>query len=245
MIIFSIGRRCNTVEFLKKFKLYKGASPFDWHVISLETVIWFINNEFKNFTDDIYLPWVKKIINQKNFNDTNIPSVDDFKYLRINLRNHKNFGLNLNTVDINDIETDLYTSKKGLYYFHYDMSKNDIIQQQQRRIQRFLDTNINECLLLYIWTSLTVDKIDTTVNEIKNQIKLLNKPYKMLFVLPIECGDNALKKLVDENNLTIVTIKVPAWEVQSKKYYNENNLNNTQIKWRELYNFIKRHYKIS
>ena len=245
MIIFAIGRRCNTVEFLKKFKIYKGASPFDWHMVTLETAIYFINNNFENFIDDIYLPWDKKIINKKN-HKTLTKYVDNFEYLRINLRNHKHFGLNLNTVDINNLETNLYEAQKGLYYFHYDMDSDKIKQQQKRRIDRFLNEDPNNCLLLYIWSSLRLEEIQKTILYIKEKVSsVVKKHYNFLFVLPIENLQNSMETIHVDKKLSIIALKVPKWDIQSKKYYNENNLNNPQIKWKQLYRFIFKNYSIS
>lgn len=53
--IFSIGYRCDSVDFLKKFNLRKFSSPFDFLFIDFETSLKIINNNFDDFLHDIIL----------------------------------------------------------------------------------------------------------------------------------------------------------------------------------------------
>jgi hypothetical protein len=51
--VFSVGYRCNSVEFLRRFEVSKFSGPFDWMYIDLETSLMNIHNRFEFYLDDI------------------------------------------------------------------------------------------------------------------------------------------------------------------------------------------------
>ena len=240
MEIICIGRRCNSTEFVRKYNLTDKtctSSPFDWDFICLESVIYFLNCNFKNYTNDIYMPWENKIIN--NTQNYEIPKTQDFIYLRINLRgSHKNFGLNLNTVQNRPIDPNLYTCLDGLYFFHYNFCDESIVAKKQNKINEFLSKKSENILLFCIWSILKKNEISTTIEYIQNVLKKVTKPYRFLFVFPIDdlLSDFEIHKM--DRPIYFVSIKVPPLTTQLSYSYNENNLDNPEIKWKNLYNFI-------
>ena len=53
--VFSIGYRCNSVQFLRRFEMSKFSGPFDWMYIDLETSLLNITNRFESYLDDIVI----------------------------------------------------------------------------------------------------------------------------------------------------------------------------------------------
>ena len=52
---FSIGYRCNSVQFLRRYNMSKFSGPFDWMYIDVDSSIQNIKNEFERYLNDIVL----------------------------------------------------------------------------------------------------------------------------------------------------------------------------------------------
>ncbi len=81
-----------------------------------------------------------------------------------------------------------------------------------------------------------------TIEYIQNLLKKVTKPYRFLFVFPIDdlLSDFEIHKMysTESGPIWFVSIKVPPLTAQLSYSYNENNLDNPEIKWKNLYNFI-------
>ena len=53
--VFSIGYRCNTDDLMKQMNIRNYSSPFSYMVIDYKSVFKYINNNFEDFCDIIYL----------------------------------------------------------------------------------------------------------------------------------------------------------------------------------------------
>lgn len=235
-IIYSIGRRCNAIEFLQKYKLFTECSPFDWEVVDFKTVIQMLKQDFKGYCDNIYLPWTGQLV--RNVGKYPLPKEKGFTYLKIKLPRHRNFAVNLATVDVNHIPKNIYNARTGLYFFHYDLKDPLVVQKKQKRIQRFL-SNKHKSVLFHIWTTLPEAKIKETKEYIVNLVGSIG--YRFIIVLCVESYKQLFE--VDETHspkITFLCLRVPPLVQQLKTKPNENNIDDARINWIPVVQYMKK-----
>ena len=243
MKVYGAGKRCNTIEFLKKFDFFQECSPFDWDVVGFETVIKILNEDFANYCDDLYLPWQKEIINNTGIYKQ--PATSNFKYLKIKLRNHKHFGVNLNTIRLENMDSvDVYANDCGQYVFHYDFSDVSVIQKKQRRIKRFLDNEPQNTILFHITRNYKYEELDETIRYYKNLLDKCIKPYHFVIVICFEAQSahccSAIINSTKYNNHKLICFRTCPLHIQLENKANDNNVTDRRIQWNVLSNYLKK-----
>lgn len=248
--VFNIGKRCNSTEFLKTFKLRKFSSPFDWIFIDIETSLDLIKNEFKGFLDDIvYINInsnIKQLINGINYDsiDSKLIELKYFKYITHDYNNNQLF-FNQKFLPKN-IDTDLYNWDRILLFLHYNFySEVDIekIKRRQERFQNIIKENTDNVLLFYLSQILTNEKALLLKENIIHKVKEIKT--NIVIVLCIEEIDESKWYQTSTeiyDNLYIIKFLVPSYEIQINKWNSLDNhmkeIENVYIEMKKYFSFI-------
>ena len=266
--IWSIGRRCNSTQFLKQYNIFTKDTPWDWAVCDIETIVVNINTDFQDFLCDLYSPITDKVINPRNFLSKPNPKINKVKYLDLKFgeNNNRNIVLNLNMIDRGETRQynlyDLY-NQKGLFFFHYDMEKAENHAKLQHRIDRFRELG-EENVLFYIAKTVSSEQLQSEKSRITNIISGCVKKYKWAIMVPLEnMKENRMENIektrkedvtingIAGKNISVrfIYISVPPLSVQlgSNCYGlrnrpipgNDNNVNDTRIDWSSVVALLK------
>jgi hypothetical protein len=208
--IFSLGYRCTTDDFLKKYNIRKFSSPFSYMVVDLNTSINFIKNSFENFL---------------NVNHIDNISLKKYKW-KNKIWNHELF-FNKNII-LNDENIINYDSM--CVWNHHDLNNSTIYETIKKRCERmmyYLNNHSNNILLFYI------DKLRKPIsNNLEyidfDNINELLKKYNthLLYLLPIENYLNI--DIIKKENLNIIIYP-------SNNNLNSNDINDKNIPWDKIY----------
>lgn len=237
--IISIGYRCITDEFLKKFNKRFFSGPFSYLFVDFETSIKIIHDNFKKYFTNI------ETINNNNYQIKFLP----------HWRMTKKFYVNkYYTSDLSN--NNIYDLQNLLIWNHHDITNKKIKETFVRRIKRIQDFMKNNfCIFFYIDRIYEGDNIDNFIDiKILSIIKRYYKfnTHNILYILPFSKKkylqyDTKLYKRYD--NVYIYLIYSPSISKLQKKsneivkHINrpliDTDLNNNNIKWNSLYENIK------
>jgi len=231
--IFSIGYRCNSTLFLKRFNLRKCSSPFDYLFIDLETSFKLINTHFDNYLCDIILfnKDQKKIQLFYKKNTSEIESKlyelleNNIGYMADNY-NGSNLLINQNYLDENNLSSNIYDWNTNCNFFHHNILDENIYNSIKNRYIRFnnIINKYNETVsLFYITKILNCPNIIDYMNEI---IELKKKYIICCFlIIIINCDNIEDEHYYNETEKCLFIIKkVENYETQYSKYKTDNNL---------------------
>ncbi len=253
--IFSIGYRCNSVQFLRRFEMSKFSGPFDWMYIDLETALINISNEFEHYLNDIVI--INKSENKfVNLYKKNIDSIkqditelynDEISYMNENyLKITIPINQNFNIVKTND----LYKWDRICVFLHHNMEKNDEIEKIKIRIDRFNEVIKNDktkVMLFYI--SKIIEDTDVKL-EIENICSLVKKYNIESNLVSIICTPNQNDEVIHIDNCFFMIKNVPNYSYQFNKYKSDNNFEWLEygmegINFEKEYEIIKNNFDLS
>ena len=189
--IISIGRRCNTDDFLDRFKLRRFSSPFAYLLVDFATSIHLIDTAFANYFTKI----IKHTTNSLMYN----------KIWRFT----KTFFYNSHFTTLCDDY--VYNFKSFLMWNHHDPISDS--QTFKRRISRTLDIlekYPETTLLFYIDKIHIAENINDTVKIVIEKFNTLSISCKLCYIIPIEnCSTTTLPNIVFSNN-SINVISFPS-----------------------------------
>ena len=202
--VFSIGYRCNSVQFVRKYELSKFSGPFDWMYIDLESAIKNIDNEFSDYLTDIEtLKDQDLFYMSQNYKETSLP---------INWRFTEPNGNNI------------YDWNKICIFLHHRMEEPEEIEKIKIRVQRFLNVmseSPDRTLLVYISKIIEGDKIDSEIYRIRNLVRDHNLKSNFCFII---CSPECEESSVQFENCLFVMKKVPDYQEQYNLGKAENEL---------------------
>jgi len=244
--VFSIGHRCNSVDFLNDHKLRKMSSPFDYLYIDLETSLQIINNKFDDFLSDIILfnknTRQIELFYKKNTNEINTKLYDlienNIGYMAHNY-NNVNLLFNQNYLDEDKLNDNLYNWNKICIFLHHYILDDNIYNSLKNRCQRFnsIINKYNETTALFYITKII--NRENILDYINNVVDVKNKNNINCFIIIIINCDN-----VNDNHFynkadkcLFIIKKVENYESQYLKYQIDNNLN-----YEKEFNIILDHF---
>jgi hypothetical protein len=217
--IFSVGYRCTTDDFLKKYNLRTMSSPFSYMVIDLNTSLNFIHNEFKEFIDVNYIDniklkkykWKDELWNHELFFNKDIKLLEPNKpiidYDKICVWNHHNLN---------------------------DENTKQTIQKRCDRMMYYLKNHQNNVLLFYIdkLRKPILNNLDYVDFDIINTITSKYK-VRFLYLLPIE--NHPKIEIIQKEYINIIIYP-------SNNNSNSNDIKDNFIPWDKVFQIISSFY---
>jgi hypothetical protein len=226
--IFSIGYRCNSVQFVRKYNMSKFSGPFDWMYIDLESSLVNIKDSFRDYLTGI-----------------DIEKGNPLKYMG---QDYTNTVLPVNQKFTERNGNDLYDWVKICIFLHHDTGNPDEIEKIKLRVDRFnslLTADPDKVMLVYI--SKILDSPGEEMTRISEMVKLYNIKANFVFILCSNGNPETSKKI--ENSLFIFK-DVPDYQTQ----YDEGRAEN-EFEWLEWgmqginfdkeYEIIKSHFDMN
>ena len=138
--IFSVGYRCNSVDFLKRYNLRQYSGPFDYLFIDLETSFQIINNKFDNFLNDIIVFHKNQkkleLVYNKNTSECENKFYEliknDIGYMAHNYNNNLLF-INQNYIEKNKLSHNLYDWNRECIFLHHNLLDTNIYNKLKIR----------------------------------------------------------------------------------------------------------------
>lgn len=246
--IFSVGHRCNCVNFMKKYDLRKISGPFDNMFIDLETCFENIDNNFSNFLSNILLVNKKENISTEHYFNNSISSqiinninkinkLNKITYMKDNY-NEKNLLINLNFT--NNIYRNLYYWDKICLFLHHNINNKDLYDTIKKRCNRFIKIykTYND-RTLFIFISKIIDITDK--NKYIIDVCNLKKKYNInSYLIIIVCSFSLKEDIIFENNILFIIKKVDSYDYQFNNYKTDNNYD-----FDEEYKIIEKFFKFN
>lgn len=253
-VVFSIGFRCYSVDFLNHFKLRKFSSPFDHMIIDFETSLKIINNKFDNYLNDVVL-FNRNARHVQLCNGKNTTEIDNkfHKLLEkpIGYMAHDfgdvNLCFNQNYLDDchGELNNNLYHWNRICLFRHYNVSEAGSCQTIQRRCDRFnsVVNEYNETIaLFYITKIVNCENIVEYMNNIV-QLKKQND-IKFFIIMIINCDNLEDNEYYDEaNKCLFITKKVENYETQYAKYETENDVKH--LNYEKEFSVISKYFTLN
>jgi hypothetical protein len=231
--VFSVGYRCNSVQFLRRFEVSKFSGPFDWMYIDLETSLMNIHNRFEFYLDDIVIlnKNENELINIKNKNFESIdPDILKLYNSNISYMNEDYFKtrlpINQNFTVVNS--SDLYEWNRICVFLHNDLTSDAEVNKLKIRIDRLnevMDKDKNKVMLFYISKIIESKTIDEEINEIYSLVKKYNIESSLVSIL---CTPNYNDDIKVIDNCFFIIKNVPDYTHQF-----ENNKTDNNFEWLE------------
>jgi hypothetical protein len=183
-VIFSIGHRCLSTEFLIKYNLHKFSSPFDNLIIDFETSLKNINEKFNNYFNDIIFTHHNEnrieLVYKKNTNEIDnkfYKLLENNVYYKLDNYNNNYLIFNQNYLDDELKSLNLYEWNK-ICCFTYDFILDEnICNKIKNRCERFnyIMNKYNETTaLLYITKIIHCNCITDYMHKILDLKNLYN-----------------------------------------------------------------------
>lgn len=238
MNIVTIGNRCSTDSFLKKYGLRNYSGPFSFILTDLETSLYYIKNRFDKFLDVIEIDNTDfKIMHLPHWRMTNKFFVNKFIY--------ENYILNF--------DRDIYDLDRLLIWNHHNPIKDR--ETLTRRYERILDMIDNHKNLLFLYFSkiVSLDKIDNEVNKVIDLINKYNFKNRLCYVIFVEATNNKYdsvhyKSIDNVDFLLCDTTPKDKLVYETKKQSKvgtpllDVDINDKNINWSKLATILKNKY---
>ena len=210
--IYSIGFRCNSVDFLKHYKLRNHSGPFDNIVIDIESSFENISKQFQYFIKDIVL--IDKVNNKISLHLSN----SSINKLLLDLNNNNKmlyymnhewnrYNLRINQNFINYINNNLYFWDRICLFLHHNIIDDNIKNKLDNRCHIFnkiYQIYNNLLVLFHITKIITINDL----NIYKNYIFNLQKKYNInCYIIIIVCSDRLNETHCFENNILFIVKK--------------------------------------
>ena len=227
--IYSIGYRCNTDDLMKKLNIRHYSSPFSYMVIDYKSVFKYINNNFENFFDIIYLN-----NKEKNNEIYELSNQEFYNYNWYNTFWYNDLYINKSCL-INKHIQNVPDWNNVCIWNHHNINNIEVKNTINKRIERLynsLNNKSNTTLLIYI------NKIEKNINYDKNELLdfIKNKKCNLLFIQPLYYYNKEIENIYTDNNLNIIHMN---------SYYecNGTGLDDTRIAWKKLEELIYKIYE--
>jgi hypothetical protein len=235
--IFSIGFRCYSPDFLKKYNLRKISGPFDYLFIDIETAFENIHSNFDKFLSDIVSINKNKLFHEIYYSDKKINNqILDFignKDIGYMSHNYNNSNLIINQNFIHNTPCNLYNWDRICIFLHHNItekSEYDIIYERVKIFKNIYKDRKKNLCLLYITKIVETENLE----QYKAKIYNLKQKYNInCYLILIICSDKLADGYIFENDILYIIKKVNDYNYQynSKKgtdnnlnYYNEYNI---------------------
>lgn len=225
---FSIGYRCNSVQFLRKYEMSKFSGPFDWMYIDIESAVENIADSFREYLTDIVV--IKKdedileLVNPKKYDsvrdDVKIFSAETPVYMK------QGYGgqlLPINQNYSNPKSNDIYRWDRVCVFLHHDFRKDGEIEKIRTRISRFdevIEKSPEDALLLYVSKILDNTTVTTEIDRLSSLYGALDKRLNIVSVL---CFPQEEERHIMIDNMLFIIKKVPGYQKQYETYETDNN----------------------
>lgn len=243
--IFSVGFRCISPDFLKKYNLRQISGPFDYLYVDLETSLMNINNNFREFLTNIV--FVNKINNLKNIYysenkiDKKILNFIQNKNIYYMGHNYNNINLLINQNFIENTPSNLYNWKRICIFHHHDITKKEVYEKIKKRVNIFKNIYLkkkNKLCLFYI----TKINENENFNELKLDILNLKKKFNInCYLIIIICSCKLKKKYIFEDNTLFIIKKVKDYNFQSNNGRKTDNV----LSYKKEFNIIGKFFKMN
>ena len=226
--IFSIGYRCNSVQFLRKYEMSKFSGPFDWMYIDLDTSLINISDRFSNYLTDIDI--------QKD------PSLT---YMS---QNYSETVLPINTRFTERNSDDIYDWERICVFLHHDLNKQEEIEKINARIDRFnelMDSSPEKIMLVYI--SKILNSPEREMESIIEKVEEYGIKSYAVFVL---CSPETEEYNKMIGNCLFIFKKVPNYSEQYEQGRAENEFEWTEwgmqgINFDKEYEVVKSYFDMN
>jgi hypothetical protein len=252
-VIFTIGYRCYSTDFLIKYELRKFSSPFDYLIIDFETSLKNINNHFNDFLNDIIFIHYNenKIEFVYNKNTTEIDNrfyqllENNIYYRGHNYRGHYNniyLIFNQNYLDNKLTSYDYYEWNKICCFMHYFILDENICNKIKNRCERFnniMNKYNKTTSLFYITKIIICDSIIDYMNKIIELKKLYN--ISCFLIMIINCNIDNNHYYYEIEKCLFIIKKVENYNTEYEKYQIDENLKNFDNE----YNIILKYFNFN
>ena len=253
--VFSIGYRCNSVQFLRRFEMSKFSGPFDWMYIDLESALFNINNLFESYLNDIVIlnKEESKIINiyNKNYNIIKDEIIDlynsEISYMNENYYK-TTLPINQNFTEVNS--KNIYDWERICVFLHHNLNSIKEINKIKNRIDRFnnIMKNDNQKVILFYISKILENK--STNEEIDNILFLVKKYDIKANLVLILCTPNEEDEIRIVDNCYFLIKKVPSYLNQYNEFKTDNNFQWVEfgmqgINFENEYEVIKKYFDLS
>lgn len=230
--VFTIGYRCYSPNFLKKYDLRRMSGPFDFLIVDLETALKIINNKFDDYLCDI-VSFHKDNQEVQLFYKKNTTEISNkiHELMKNNIGymadsyNHRTLWFNQNYLD-DKLSENQYNWNAICSFHHHDVTDSTIYATMQRRYERFnniLSKYDETTALFYITKIVNCQNIVEYMNNI-SEIKRKNniRSFLIIIVNSDNLDDNEYYNELDK--CLFVIKRVEDYETQYSKYITDNNL---------------------
>lgn len=231
-----IGHRCNSIQFLRKFKLYTHNSPFDWSILSLITFVDMINKDFDNLFNDLYNLKSKTILYNKNNISTLVQPCNYGPFI-------KNYLEGFMNLSYYDGDPDIYRSN-CFVIAHYDMADKATLEKLEHRLNNFRTYTDK----IYFYITIIHEDVSASVSHYEQILDGVKGNAQFFIVIAIDASKIADDYAIKYKQHTLYILRVP--NVRKQKVarkslaIGENDiLIDTSIKWDKLCEYMKNNYQ--
>lgn len=236
--VFHIGRRCQTLDFLKWNNFLSGFNPFSGISNSFSVAVELIKNGFEDYENYVVKFQISKINNDNddsiefircyNYSDEKLKIIKSLikqnkfnGFFKQNYYFYRNFCINLKYTDIDNFlfEEMFFWKNNYLIYPNTDYSSEEQLDTYNRRKERFqncLKNNKSESILLIYMENLVLDS--DYENTINNAVNIYTLPYNLFYIVPIYSKTNSKnmshEKILKINNITFYVIYFESLDYQ-------------------------------
>lgn len=247
--IFTLGRRCNSTQFLNHYNMRRYSSPFDWLIVDFETSIVNIKTKFKIFLNDLLIynkTGPKDLLNSDSgVIDPLFKKLDelDVRYMTLNW-NEAGSCFNQNFLPTN-LTGNVYEWDRVCLFRHLTMKTHvDLLDKLRSRIDKFnsiFEGNHDKVLLFYISEIINKCDIEKREQEFVNIVKKYEMTNPFFIVLTVgEAVDLHLDRI---DNVWFCIFQVPPYEKQILHSGNENCLE--VVNYDEVYSLMTTTFEIN
>jgi len=246
--IFSIGYRCNSSDFLKKYQLRSMSGPFDYMFIDIETAFDIIYDDFKNFLTNIVVVNKNNKTKELYYNaksiDQRIHTILD-KNIRYMRHDYNNTNLIINQNYIDKTHSNIYEWNRICIFHHHDIRGKITYDTIQKRVNRFKDiyeNKIYQKCLFYITRIVDTNHMESY----KNIVRALKKQKHIdCYIIIIICSDRFDDDYAFEDDILFIIKRVESYDQQLKKYHVDNDINFNYINFDKEYSIIKKIFHLN
>lgn len=249
---FSIGYRCNSVQFLRRYNMSKFSGPFDWMYIDVDSAIQNIIEEFEFYLKDIVImkksdSLLKLVYPSKKVDiDNDIINFFDQEpmYMKHDYKSQL-LPINQNFTEVKS--NDIYNWNKICIFLHHILDDDSDLNKIEKRINIFNEVTskyYENTLFFYISKIINKKDIKKEVKRLTDLYLKLDKKYEFVSILC--CADSEDTHYKFENFLFIIK-NVPDYNKQYDLYETDNNFEWLDygmigINYDKEYDIIKKYY---
>jgi hypothetical protein len=251
-VVFSIGRRCNSTDFMIKFNLRKFSGPFDHVIIDFETSLKTIFTKFESYLCDIIVfnkdQHKIELLYKKNTTEINNKFYEllenNIGYMAINKNNYTE-TFNQNYLDDCKLNANIYNWNTICNFHHHNLSDNNTYNTVKNRVDRFNNVfqKYNETTSLFFITKIVSH---TNIMDYINEMMEIKKKYGIhCFLIVIITCDNRddTHYYYELDKCLFIVKKVQNYADQYYNYLTENKVD--CYDYQNEYNIILKYFNLN